>query len=594
MNDTVGDFLYRNGTTLFFSFFRRQPLKLFFSTILMILAAFSSMVPAILVGKAIDILESEGFSQLFIFYGIGVLISGVFFYLISFIGLFTFVTLSFSFERDIRQEYFDTIQSHSLTFFDEHNSSHLLSMGMTEISQMRQGIVPALRAIMQNIFSVLFIVAAIYSIAGLQMTLITLVGFIVYYILAVYQARRITPVRMKLADTAAELTEQSQEIFRGIDVVRSFKGTVREILRFRKMSKRYSDLGIREGRMAAFYLPNLALLLLTAALFAMSVNKVTLLQMSVGDLIQVMGLLVTLQLTSMMMPQMLLFLNAAITNANRIWEKMNWQDPQPDKEITEVPEINWKGELRFENVTFGYVNSKRPALKNLSVSIPPGSKVALIGGPGSGKSTFLKLLLKLYVPQEGRITISGVDYEDIPHQIIRQHVSMVEQEVFLFSGTIRDNIAFARPDATDEEIMVAAEAAQAMEFISKLPKGLDTMIGERGVDLSGGQRQRIAIARAILADPDILLLDDSASALDSKTEELLRKALDNLSENRLTITVTQRLTTLLKADLIILLKRGSLLAVGKHDELLDKCMEYRRIFELLPESERILAKGGIQ
>ncbi len=594
MNDTVGDFLYRNGTTLFFSFFRRQPLKLFFSTVLMILAAFSSMVPAILVGKAIDILESEGFSQLFIFYGIGVLISGVFFYLISFIGLFTFVTLSFSFERDIRQEYFDTIQSHSLTFFDEHNSSHLLSMGMTEISQMRQGIVPALRAIMQNIFSVLFIVAAIYSIAGLQMTLITLVGFIVYYILAVYQARRITPVRMKLADTAAELTEQSQEIFRGIDVVRSFKGTVREILRFRKMSKRYSDLGIREGRMAAFYLPNLALLLLTAALFAMSVNKVTLLQMSVGDLIQVMGLLVTLQLTSMMMPQMLLFLNAAITNANRIWEKMNWQDPQPDKEITEVPEINWKGELRFENVTFGYVNSKRPALKNLSVSIPPGSKVALIGGPGSGKSTFLKLLLKLYVPQEGRITISGVDYEDIPHQIIRQHVSMVEQEVFLFSGTIRDNIAFARPDATDEEIMVAAEAAQAMEFISKLPKGLDTMIGERGVDLSGGQRQRIAIARAILADPDILLLDDSASALDSKTEELLRKALDNLSENRLTITVTQRLTTLLKADLIILLKRGSLLAVGKHDELLDKCMEYRRIFELLPESERILAKGGIQ
>lgn len=559
----------------------------------MVLSAVAAMLPALLVGLAIDFLETEGYSMNFILTGVGVLLSGVVFYAISFVGMFTFVTLSFSFERDIRQEYFDTIQSHSLTFHDEHNSSHLLSMGMTEISQMRQGIVPALRMIMQNFFSVLFILGSIYVIAGTQMTLIALVGFVIYYLLALYQARRITPVRMKLADTAGQLTEQSQEIFRGIDVVRSFKGTVREILRFRKASQQYADLGVKEGRMAAFYWPDLILLLLTAGLFGMSVSQVTTGSMSVGELVQVMGLLLTLQLSSMMMPQMLLFLNAAITNANRVWEKMNWEDPQPDKEILNPPEVNWKGELRLENVTFSYVNASRPALKNISVTIPPESKVALIGGPGSGKSTFLKLLLKLYVPQEGKILISGVDYNDIPHQEVRKHVSRVEQEVFLFSGTIRENIAFAKPDASEEEIIRAAEAAQAMEFISELPNGLDTIIGERGVDLSGGQRQRLAIARAILADPDILLLDDSASALDSKTEELLRKALDNLSANRLTITVTQRLNTLIRADLVILLKRGEILDAGTHKELLSRCKEYRKIFELLPESEKLLAKGGV-
>ncbi len=568
-------------------------MKLALSVFLMILSAVASMVPALLVGTAIDFLETEGYSTNFILSGIGVLLSGVIFYVISFVGLFTFVTLSFSFERDIRQEYFDTIQSHSLTFHDEHNSSHLLSMGMTEISQMRQGIVPALRMIMQNFFSVLFILGSIYVIAGLQMVQITLVGFIIYYALALYQARRITPVRMQLADTVGQLTEQSQEIFRGIDVVRSFKGTVREILRFRKASKRYSDLGVKEGRMAAFYWPDLILLLLTAGLFGMSIDRVTRGDMSVGDLVKVMGLLLTLQLSSMMMPQMLLFLNAAITNANRLWEKMTWEDPQPDRVIDNPPEVNWKGDLKFENVTFSYGNGGRPALKNITITIPAESKVALIGGPGSGKSTFLKLLLKLYVPQEGRITIDGVDFNDIPHQEIRKHVSRVEQEVFLFSGTIRDNIAFANPDATDEEVIRAAEAAQAMEFISELPNGLDTIIGERGVDLSGGQRQRLAIARAILADPDILLLDDSASALDSKTEELLRKALDNLSANRLTISVTQRLNTLLRADLVILLKKGEILDAGTHEELLLRCREYQKIFELLPESEKLIAQGGV-
>ncbi len=583
---------YSSGTTLFLSFFTRKVPTLIFAIMTMILSSFFAMLPAVLVGTALDeLLVQREVTSRFMLIIFAIILSGALFYVISFLGLYTYVTLGFSFERDIRQEYFDRIQTHSLTFHDENNSSKLLSMGMTEISQMRQGVMPALRQIMNNIFSVLIITVTIYLTTDIYKAVVAFIGFVLYYILAIFQARRIIPIRTELANTVGVMTEESQEIFKGIEVVRSMRASLREIMRFRNTSEQYSILGKTEGRMAAFYLPNVAILILTSLLFGWTLYDVSNGLLEVSAVIQVLGLLITLQLTSMMMPQMFLLLNAALTNSNRIWEKMNWVDPYPDPVISEIPDIDWEGDLEFRDVWFSY-NNGRYALKNLNFTIPSGSKVAVIGGPGSGKSTLLKLLLQLYLPSKGEILISGVPFKNIPPHIVRQHVSRVEQEVFLFSGKIRDNISFAKPSATYEEILQAAEAAQAMEFISDLPEGLDTLIGERGVDLSGGQRQRLAIARAILADPDILLLDDSASALDSKTEELLRKALDNLSKDRMTITVTQRLNTLVKADLIILLKRGEIIAIGTHEKLLETSTEYQKIFELLPESEQLI-KGGV-
>ena len=211
----------------------------------------------------------------------------------------------------------------------------------------------------------------------------------------------------------------------------------------------------------------------------------------------------------------------------------------------------------------------------------------LFRSPGSGKSTILRLLLQLYQPQEGNISIGEVNLSNVNDRDIRDHIAMVEQEVFLFSGTIRDNVAFTKIDATEEEIIDVAKAAQAWEFISKFPDKLSSKIGERGITLSGGQKQRIAIARAILADPEILLLDDSSSAIDSKTELLIRKALDNLSKDRLTITVTQRLNTLVNADMIILLEKGRIIGLGTHTELLQTNTKYQMIFKLLPKNERL-------
>jgi ABC-type multidrug transport system fused ATPase/permease subunit len=211
----------------------------------------------------------------------------------------------------------------------------------------------------------------------------------------------------------------------------------------------------------------------------------------------------------------------------------------------------------------------------------------LIGGPGSGKSSFLKLLLRLYDPNKGEIRIGNQLYSEIPAKIVREHVTLVEQEIFLFNGTVRENVSFSKPEATDEEIIEALKLAQAYEFVEKLEKGIYTEISERATSLSGGQRQRLAIARALLANPNILLLDDSVSAVDSKTEKMLRKALDNLLRGRTSISVTQRLVSLVKADLVILLDEGKIIASGTHLELLSRTPEYQQIFELLPDNNRI-------
>ena len=286
-------------------------------------------------------------------------------------------------------------------------------------------------------------------------------------------------------------------------------------------------------------------------------------------------------------------LQAGFVNAKRIWEVLTYNDPMEEPETS--TSIYWDSDITFDNVTFVYPGTTKPVLRNVSFNVPQGSRVAIIGGPGSGKSTVLKLLLRLYDVQEGEIRIGETPIHTVRTKDVRDKVTLVEQDIFLFSDTIKNNIAYSKPTASDEEVTLAAERAQIASFIESLPQKYETVIGERGVTLSGGQRQRVAIARALISDPKVLLLDDSTSAVDIKTELRIRYATEALMESRTSIVVTQRLTTLVAADMIILLKKGEIIDIGTHNELIERCSDYQFMCQYLPvQSSDTLDKGVSQ
>jgi ABC-type multidrug transport system fused ATPase/permease subunit len=262
--------------------------------------------------------------------------------------------------------------------------------------------------------------------------------------------------------------------------------------------------------------------------------------------------------------------------AQRIFEVLD-TEPEVKESPNAIDLPNLKGGVRFENVTFGY-DSKKPIIKNLSLSISPGEKVAIVGATGSGKSTLIKLIPRFYDPQEGRILVDNYDIKNVKIESLRRQIGIVHQDVFLFPLSIRENIAYGKPSATQEEIENAAKIAKIHDFIDSLPQRYDTLVGERGITLSGGQRQRVAIARALLINPAILILDDSTSSVDAETEKEIYEALKELVKNRTVFIITQRLSTLKLADRIVVIEDGKVVEDGKHEDLIKRSGAYAKLY----------------
>lgn len=552
---------------------------------LALLASLLQALPIIILGQAIDELAlTNQLTPRFMMLVFTILgLAGGLFATIFAVG-YAFAIMVLRWERDARQEFFEVVSENSMTFHDQVDSRMLLAVSMQDIRWIRFSLNPALRTIITTIGS--FVITVVFLwIIDLTLGIIAVIGIPLYIYFAYRYAVTVEPVRRARSEQNERLTASSQEVFRGIEVVRAFGAEEYEYEKFGKVSKEYQQIQTREGRLTAFYRPTLIMTAVTGLSFLYGSNQVLLGVFSVGTLVQVLGLLVALDVAGWILPRFLLEIRGGYVNAQRIVNILNWKDPlkEPDKpRLT----LNWAGDIVFENVNFSYANNNGKnsnyVLKNLNLRIPGGSRVALIGGPGGGKSTILKLLLRLYDPTEGRVLIDGIDLRNIHTRKVRKAVGLVEQDIFLFRMSIRDNIAFGNMVASDEEVIEAAKRAQAHEFISIMPDGYDAAIGERGMTLSGGQRQRLAIARTILHDPKILLLDDSVSAIDAQTEYFLRKALDEVMQDRTSITVTQRLRTLLESDLIVVVDKGELVAVGIHKELLETSEHYHRIFERLP------------
>jgi ATP-binding cassette subfamily B multidrug efflux pump len=588
--------------------------------ILTMVSTVLTVFPSVFIGQAVtEIYNTGALTAQFVTYVWLIIIFALIYMGLFFVGGYVWATLTLRWERDARQDFFEALQVYSMTFHDEFDSKRLLSVAMNDIQWVRFSLNPALRNIATGLASfaitaVLLVqidfIPGISSMITFQLggstipiygfSLIMFIGFPIYLLFSYRYANAIEPVRRNRSENMESLTSITQGVFQGIEVVRAFDAETLEISKFHDASKVQEQLTAKEGKLSAFYLPALILAGMTTLAFAYAGYAVINGVLDPGQMITILGLLTSLQGLNFQFPMMLLILRGGYVNAQRVVDFLNWEDPMSEPE-DEVLDVDWAGDIAFDNVSFRYGreenNNPHYAIRNLSITIPGCSRVALIGGPGAGKSTILKLLLRLYDPTEGEIRVGGVNLRKVSTKAVRNVVGLVEQDIFLFRMTVRENIAFGRSNATDEEIISAAKRAQADEFIIEMPEGYDSMIGERGMTLSGGQRQRLALARAMVQNPKILLLDDSVSAVDAQTEFLMRKALDEVMKDRTSITVTQRLRTLMESDMVIILDKGHLVASGTHEELLQDSEHYRRVFERLPGAQELLAtvskRGGV-
>ncbi len=587
---------YKSAAGWFWSGLIRYPGLMITSWIFMLINSVLAIMPGILLGFGIDVLRSDGYGPKFIYIILGIVGAALLTWGTSFLSSYLWGLSGYRFERDIRQEFFDVVQEHSMAFHDQHDSGVLLSMGMNETNQIRMAYHPSLRHLINSFLSIILTTVYFFiripigsnfiGAGSWQIGLVITSGFIIYLFLAWRYAAKIGPVRRELATELGNVSSASQEAFRGIDVVRSFDNEDFEDEKFAVTSNRLAEKTKQEGYLSSFYWPALIMVALTVISFGIGLFWVSEGTLMFGQLTSMITLLIQIVGLNFMIPQRLLGLQAGLVNANRIWNVMTFDDPmvEPKDNI----EADWSKDLVFENVTFRYPGTKKNVLNDVSFRIKPGSRVSLIGGPGSGKSTILKLLLRLYDPNGGSISLNSHKFKNMNTYDIREDVVLVEQDIFLFAASLKENINFSKPNATEEEIRTAARRAQIDKFIDSTPDGYETVIGERGVTLSGGQKQRIAIARALLANPKLLLLDDSTSAVDIKTEARLRIAMEELIKGRTSIIVTQRLSTLVESDIILFLDKGRVVDIGTHQELIQRCEEYQSMLSLLPMGEEII------
>ena len=485
--------------------------------------------------------------------------------------------LSLNVEFDLRQSLYTHLQRMSFGFYDKHQTGQLLSRATSDVSAVRMFLGYGLVFITQYGAS-LIAASVLLVITSWQLALITFVLLPPIAIVATRYSRRSHPVLRDIQQRIADVTTQAEESIVGVRVVKAFAQEDAEAARFAERTERVFERELDSARIQARYSPLLDLLPQLAFAVIILVGGLLVIggHLSLGGFITYNLYLAILIWPLRMIGMWIGQYQRAVASGERIFqvldERSDIADPPAPRELPAG-----RGELRFEGVTFGY-EADRPVLHELDLALAPGSTVALIGRTGSGKTTLASLIPRYYDPQHGRVVLDGVDVRDLRLADLRGAIATVAEDTFLFSTTVAANIAYGAPGATRAEVVEAARKAQAHEFIEALPHGYDTLVGERGLTLSGGQRQRLSIARALLADPRILILDDATASVDATTEARIRRALETVMEGRTTIIVAHRLSTIALADEIVVLEDGRVAARGRHAQLVDTNAVYAEIW----------------
>jgi ATP-binding cassette subfamily B multidrug efflux pump len=506
--------------------------------------------------------------------------------LIGGVGCGIFTTLAGQhFGADLRDSTFRQVQKLSFGNLDKLETGGLVTRLTNDVNQVQELVIMLLRVMVRTpLLMVGSLIMAVITSPSLAVIFVVLIPMIIA--LLVWNINRTFPLFGEVQKRLDQVNVVMQENLSGVRVVKAFARMQKEIERFRAANKRLMEQNLKAIRTVITVMP-ISMLLLNSGIVAalwFGGNQVNTGSLQIGELVAFINYL-TQALTSMMMFSMLVVRFArAEASSQRIREVLD-SEPMIVDSPSAVKHIEAQGRVEFENVTFSYKGSDQdPVLKDISFVAEPGKTLAILGATGSGKSSLVNLIPRFYDIQEGRITLDGVDIRDIAQHELRRYVAVALQETVLFSGTIRDNIRYGRPDASEEEVIAAAKMAQAYEFITRQPEGFDTMVGQRGVNLSGGQKQRLAIARALIMNPKVLILDDSTSAVDVTTDARIRAALNDLPSSLTRIIIAQRISTVRNADQILILDDGKIVARGTHSELMQQSGLYREIAESQAES----------
>ncbi len=546
--------------------------------LLFISSAFVLTIPW-LVGRAVDLLENlESVSTLLLVAG-GILAASVIRGATSYGQNYLSQAVSQHIAYDLRNALYDRFQRQSFSFFDTSRTAELMSRATSDVESVRMLISFALVRIVQVAILLLMVTAVLLQ-SNWQLALVTLavLPFIAYR--TTRTSRRLRPIWLSIQEEIATLSTVLQESLSGMRIVKAFGRGKEETKRFSRQAQRVYERNITANEEQA---ANTALMTFSVY-FAAGVQLlfggalVMRGDITAGDLTAFLLYLLTITVYIRMIGWLGNMLSRAVASGERIFDILDAR-PEVLERDDAVSDAVVAGHIRFDDVSFGY-GRRGDVLEDVSFVAEPGQIIAVVGATGSGKTTLVSLIPRFYDPARGRVMIDGVDVRDMTLDHLRSSIGIVQQDVFLFSATIRDNIAYGLPDADEDRIIAAARAARLHGFIEGLPEQYDTWVGERGINLSGGQRQRLAIARTLLLDPRILILDDSLSSVDADTERSIQQALNHVMEGRTTIVVAQRLASVLRADQILVLDQGNIVQRGRHSELVDVPGPYSAIYDL--------------
>lgn len=545
------------------------------ATVLSVMKKITDIAPEILIGGAVDVvvrredsfLSSLGVTDVadqMVMLGALTLVVWLAESVFDYWATVTWRNLAQTIQHELRVDTYAHVQDLEMAYFEDRSTGGLLAILNDDVNQLERFLDKGADDIIQTLAGVVG-VGAVFFILSPTIGFLAILPIPVIMWASLKFTRALEPRYRAVRDQAGEVNSRLANNLGGIATIKSFVTEARETTRITEASDDYRDANRQAIRLSSAFVPVIRLAVLAGYVITLLAGGFRVLDgtLEVGAFSVLIFLTQRLLWPLTALGETLDLYQRAMASARRILDLL---DTEPTMVDGDAPLPSVAGTIRFEDVTFAY-NGGEPVLRGVTLDLDAGETVAIVGSTGSGKTTMIKLVLRFVDPTGGRVLVDGHDLTSVRVADLRRTMGLVSQDVFLFHGTVADNIAYGRPEATPEQIVAAARAAEAHEFIEALPEGYDTVVGERGQKLSGGQRQRISIARAVLVDPAVLILDEATSAVDNETEAAIQRSLEQISKNRSTIVIAHRLSTIRHADRIYVLDRGRVAETGTHDEL---------------------------